>query len=378
MLAITAFGSNALENNTTGGNNTAVGFQALLDNQTTGNNTAVGYQALLHNTKDFCTAVGSGALQNSNNSWNTATGYNALNGNTTGDHNSAFGSNALFSLVSGSDNTAVGADALFSEQTGFNNTAVGIGALNHENGGLENTAIGVWALYNNTTGGGTAIGAYALQNNTTGNGNIAIGALAGANLTTGNDNIDIDNDGVAGESSTIRIGMPGTHTATYIAGIFGVTTPGGTAVYINSNGQLGTAPSSRRFKEEIKPMSKASEPLFALEPVTFRYKKEIDSAGTSQFGLVAEQVAQVDPDLVVRDKEGKPYSVRYDQVNAMLLNEFLKEHRKVEAQETTIAELKAGLKSLTATLEEQASEIQKVSAQLELSKSAPRTVLNNQ
>ena len=146
---------------------------------------------------------------------------------------------------------------------------------------------------------------------------------------------------------------------------------------VNSSGQLGVAPSSERFKDQIKPMDKASEAVLALKPVTFHYKKEIDPAGTSQFGLVAEEVEKVNPDLIVRDKEGKPYSVRYEAVNAMLLNEFLKEHRKVEEQQATIAQLKSGIEALTATVKEQASQIQKVSAELQLQKPAPQTVVNN-
>jgi Chaperone of endosialidase len=165
-------------------------------------------------------------------------------------------------------------------------------------------------------------------------------------------------------------GVAGESNACYIASIFGQTSPSGTAVSINSSGKLGTITSSRRFKDGIKPMDKASEAVFALKPVTFHYKKEIDTAGTSQFGLVAEEVEKVNPDLVVRDKEGKPYSVRYDQVNAMLLNEFLKEHRTVQEQGATIARLQKQIDALTAGL-------QKVSARHELSKSAPQTVLNN-
>src|SRR5204862_2274050 len=166
-------------------------------------------------------------------------------------------------------------------------------------------------------------------------------ALAGGfNLTTGNFNIDIGNDAVAGESATIRIGSSCCQSNTYIAGIFGATAASGTFVYVNSDGQLGTLTSSARFKEGINPMNKASEAILGLRPVTFRYKKEIDPAGTSQFGLVAEEVEKVHPDLIVRDKEGKPYTVRYDQVNAMLLNEFLKAHRKIVDQHATITELK--------------------------------------
>ena len=167
-------------------------------------------------------------------------------------------------------------------------------------------------------------------------------------------------------------------TRCYIKSIFGQTAAGGSAVFIDANSKLGTLTSSKRFKEEIQPMDKASEALFALKPVAFRYKKEIDPAGISQFGLVAEDVEKVNRDLVVRDREGKPYSVRYDQVNAMLLNEFLKEHRKNEQQEKTIVELKSGISALAATVKEQQAQIQKVSAQLEASKTAPQIVLNNQ
>jgi len=204
----------------------------------------------------------------------------------------------------------------------------------------------------------------------TGNSNIAVGWNAGANLTTGSNNIDIGNNGVAAESNTIRIGTSGTQTRTFIAGVNGAAVMGA-AVKVNAAGQLGTAPSSARFKDEIKPMDKASEAIHALKPVTFRYKKEIDSERIPQFGLVAEDVEKVNRDLVVRDKEGKPYSVRYDQVNAMLLNEFLKEHKKVEEQGAIIARQQKQIEALTAGL-------QKVSAQLEVSKPAPRTVLNNQ
>jgi hypothetical protein len=209
-----------------------------------------------------------------------------------------------------------------------------------------------------------------------------LGFFAGQNLTTGSNNIDVANGGVAAESDTIRIGnevavadlegiMHPAHTKTFIAGISGATASGGVAVFVNSSGQLGTMTSSERFKDEIKPMAKASEAILALKPVTFRYKKEIDAKGMPQFGLVAEEVAKVNPDLVARDRDGKPYAVRYEAVNAMLLNEFLKEHR-------TVQELKKEIAALTATVKEQAAQMQKVSAQIEASKPAPQTVLNNQ
>src|SRR5204863_634737 len=206
---------------------------------------------------------------------------------------------------------------------------------------------------------------------------------AGLNLTTGSNNIDIGNNGVAAEASTTRIGT--SQTKTFIAGIRSVTTVNANAVpvVIDSAGQLGTVSSSRRFKNEIKPMDHTSEAILALKPVRFHYKS--DSTGTPQFGLIAEEVAKVNADLVVRDDDGEIYTVRYDAVNAMLLNEFLKEHRKVERQEATIAELKSmvaqqqkGMEVLTATVKEQAAQIQKVSAQLEVNRSAPQIVDNHQ
>ena len=197
-----------------------------------------------------------------------------------------------------------------------------------------------------------------------------MGAEAGVNLTTGDNNIDIGNQGVRDESNTIRVGTQGTQTKTFIAGISDAAI-GGMEVRVNQNGRLGIEPSSERFKEGIKPMDKASGVLLALRPVTFHYKPEIDPEGIPQFGLVAEEVEKVNPDLVVRDKEGKPYTVRYDQVNAMLLNEFLKEH-------STVQELKKEVAALTATVKEQALQIQKVSSQLEASKPGSQVVNNNQ
>jgi Chaperone of endosialidase len=161
----------------------------------------------------------------------------------------------------------------------------------------------------------------------------------------------------------------GTRQATFIAGISG-TAVTGTAVVVSSSGQLGVAPSSKRFKAEIKPMDKASEAILALEPVTFRYKHELDPDGIPQFGLVAEKVEKVNPALVTRDAQGEPYSVRYETVNAMLLNEFLKEHRKVEQLEATATKQQKQIEALTVGL-------QKVSAQLELSKPVPQIAGND-
>ena len=279
----------------------------------------------------------------------------------------------------------MGSQTLVFNTTGDSNTATGYQALVFNTMGFANTAIGLQALFSNTTGGGnTAIGLGALGSNTTGSGNIALGRDAGLSVTTANNVISIGTVGANVSNSC------------FIGEIFGATSSGGTAVFIDSDGKLGTTTSSRRFKDDIKPMHSASEVLFALKPVTFRYKKAIDPQGIPQFGLVAEEVEEVNPDLVVRDKEGKANTVRYEAVNAMLLNEFLKEHRTVQElkstaakQEATIAQQRKDfqatiaqqqkeIQALTASLKEQASQIQKVSAQLEVKKSAPRTVLNDQ
>ena len=258
--------------------------------------------------------------------FNTGTGFEALFSNTTGSANTATGLEALFSNTGGNNDTANGVNALFSNTIGSANTADGLDALFSNTTGSFNTADGHTALRQNTTGeGNTANGFRALVRNTTGNGNIALGNNAGGNLTTGSNNIDIFDRGVAGEANTIRIGKQGTQRTTFIAGISGGTVTG-TAVVVDSNGQLGVAPSSQRFKDAINPMAKASEAILALKPVTFRYKHELDPEGIPQFGLVAEEVEKLNPALVARDEQGKPYTVRYEAVNAMLLNEFLKEH----------------------------------------------------
>jgi hypothetical protein len=339
------------------GGNTAEGQAALLALTSGTFNTAVGFFALLNNTSgSYNTALGAGTLiANTTAQENTATGTGALLSNTSGSENTANGAFALFSNTIGFQNTAIGDRALFVNNGDFN-TAIGKNALQANVDGNENTATGVDALFSNTTGiDNTANGLGALHNNTTGGANTALGLSAGFNATTGSNNVYIGAGmmGVAGESN-----------ACYIASIFGRTSADGVAVLINSDNKLGTATSSKRFKEDIKPMDKASEAILALKPVSFRYKKEIDSRGIPQFGLVAEEVEKVNPDLVVRDKEGKPYTVRYDQVNAMLLNEFLKEHRTVEELKKEVAALTAGL--------------QKVSAQLELGKPKPQMVLNDQ
>jgi hypothetical protein len=308
------------------GGNTAEGQDALFSLTTGTYNTAVGWRSLSVNTTGrFNTAVGAGSL--------------FFNG---AEENTATGTGALFTNFDGGKNTATGAFALYSNLNGMANTAVGSDALPSNRSGASNTAVGGSTLFNNTTGGqNTALGQGAGFNQTTGSGNVYIG---------------IGVPGFVGESNSC-----------YIASIFNQTSASGIPVLINSSNKLGTTTSSKRFKEDIKSMDNASEVLFSLKPVTFRYKKDIDAASTSQFGLVAEDVEAVNPGLVVRDKEGKPYSVRYDQVNAMLLNEFLKAHQKMEEQGATIAKQEKQIEALTAGL-------QKVSDQLELSKRAPQVV----
>jgi hypothetical protein len=422
----TAEGQNALLGQTTGLYNTAVGIFSLLS--LTGGNfcTGVGAGTLLANTADENTATGAGALlSNSAGTGNTANGafalFNnttgvgetaagdrALFGNTTGDFNTAIGSAALQANTLGENNTAVGAATLILNTAGSRNTATGVQALflnaasdntafgykalDSNNTGFFNTAAGDEALQANTIGSGnTAVGYFALHNNITGGGNIAIGVGAGTNITGGDNNIYIGNVGLAGDSNTTRIGIAKTTQRTFINGIRGVTTGINDAVnvVIDSAGQLGTISSSRRFKTDIKPMDNASGSILALKPVTFHYKSQKDAK--PQFGLIAEEVAEVNPDLVVRDESGEIYTVRYDAVNAMLLNEFLKEHKafieeqckveqqdhRIQEQEATIAELKKEVGTVVAHLKEQDSKIQRVSDQVEASNPAAQMVLND-
>jgi uncharacterized coiled-coil protein SlyX len=310
-----------------------------------GGNTAEGQSALLSLTTG---------------GFNTAAGFLSLSSNTTGSFNTAIGAGTLLANTAG-ENTATGAGALLSTSTGtfalFSNTA-----------GVVNTATGYRALYNNTTGSvNTAIGATALLNNSTGSSNVGLGFNAGLNVTTASNVICIGAN-LTGQNVS---------NSCFIGEVRGKTTAQNNAipVLIDSQGQLGTVSSSRRFKKEIKAMDKASEAILALKPVTFHYKS--DNTNRPEFGLIAEEVAGVNPDLVVRDENGEIYTVRYDAVNAMLLNEFLKEHRKVQKLETNDAEQQREIKALVATVKEQAAQIQKVSAQVELNRLAPQTVLNN-
>jgi trimeric autotransporter adhesin len=412
-VANTAVGSGALAGNYAS-NNTAVGFQSLLRNSAGDNNTAIGLNALLNYNFTGSTAVGANALASSVNGVNTAVGLNALTSNNGGTNNTAVGSNALASNTQGNGNTAVGSNAL-NGNTGGYNVAVGLDALRNNGSGASNIAIGVNALYSNAAGtfntaigfsalskasaagemGDIAVGAYALEsnstgtaniavgvnglisnttgnnnigvgrdalsNNQTGSGNIAVGYRAGT-AVTGSNNIEIGNIGLSADSGKIRIGTKGTHNATFVAGIFNKTVSNSTPVFINANGQLGTVQSSARYKEAIKPMAAASEAVLALKPVTFRYKEELDPDGIPQFGLVAEEVEKVDPNLVVRDDDGKVMTVRYEAVNAMLLNEFLKEHRKVEEQEQTIADLNSAVRNQQEQIESLSAGLRKLRA----------------
>jgi uncharacterized coiled-coil protein SlyX len=306
---------------------------------------------------------------------NTAEGADALANRTTGIWNTALGFQTLFHNTTGNTNTATGFQALFTNVEGVRNTATGLRALLN-NTGDSNVGTGWQALIANTVGdANTAIGSNALVRNTSGNDNIAVGTDAGFNLTTGDNNIDIGNNGVADESMTTRIGSAGFQSRAFIAGIIGAPVTGSTVV-VNAAGQLGVLPSSERFKDEIKPMDKASEVVLALKPVTFRYKRDVDPKGTPQFGLVAEEVAKVNPDLVTRDAKGEIYTVRYEAVNAMLLNEFLKEHHKVETLETTVAQQQKSSAQQQAQIETLTSGLQKVSTELEMSKRAPQVVTN--
>ena len=393
----TAFGGDAFENNA-GLYNTAIGF-GVLSNTTGSSNTATGAYALPNNTTGFSnTASGASALRSNTTGFdNTAAGFTTLYLNTSGYENTATGHQALWGNSAGYWNTATGSSSLGVNADGYYNTATGVSALGFNEGGNINTATGVQTLEFNTTGNNnTADGAFALNinttgsnntadglqallNNTTGNNNIAVGDSAGINLTTGSNNIDIGNSGVAAEAGTIRIGTAGSQTAAFIAGIreTPIAAGGALAVGISVDGQLGVRASSTRFKEAIKPMGKSSEAIFSLRPVSFRYKKALDPKAVPQFGLVAEEVVKVDPDLVLPDSNGKPLTVRYDEVNAMLLNEFLKEHKKVGEQEADIAQLKSAVNVLMADLKAQAAQIQQVNARLEASKARLRVATND-
>ena len=393
----TAEGTKALQNLTTGTANTGIGWYSLFSDITASFNTGVGAGTLIFNNGDSNTAIGVAALLfNTTGHTNTAVGVSALQSNTEGSQNTAIGTDALFSNITGHDNTAIGLGTLYSNTIGISNTATGFEALYGNTTGNDNTAIGRTALSVNTDSAGSmlipplpgrgvrslttiagdnqslplgSIG--SLQATTiTGESNTAIGDSAGSNIT-GSGNVCIG-EGVNG--------FPGESNITRIRNVYeSVTTD--RAVYVTADGRIGTLASSKRYKEEIEPMNQASERLFGLKPVTFRYKKAIDPTCLLSFGLIAEEVAEISPELITRDKEGKPETVRYEAVNAMLLNEFLKEHRKGEQQDrkirgarSRIAEQQKQIQALMTMIEEQAVQIQKVSAGLELNKAIPQLV----
>jgi len=384
----TADGQLALAGLTSGIYNSAFGIYALLSNGTANFNTGVGGVTLLSNTGTQNTAVGAAALlSNTTAGSNTAVGTFAMFVNSTGADNTAVGDEALEFNVSAFTNAAVGTFALQNNDSSGNgtatfNTAVGGFALRANVDGTSNTAVGAGAIESGDGGNdNTAVG-FLAGNDITGNSNTCLGQLAGSNLTSGEGNIYIGAQvqaGAAGEFEFIRIGNDTAFTFpydTYIAGIFGRANDPGTATtcFVDANGKVASVFSSRRYKHDIKPMDNASEAILALKPVSFHYNS--DAKNTPCFGLIAEEVAAVNPDLVIRDKTGEPMTVRYDQINAMLLNEFLKEHKKVEELQVTVAQQQKGMEVLTAQLKEQAAQIQKVSAQLEVKKTAPQVVAN--
>jgi hypothetical protein len=390
------------------GGNTAEGQSALLSRTTGLYNTAVGIYSLLSLTDgSFCTGLGAGTLLANTANNNTATGAGALLSNTIGEENTANGTFALFSNTTGVVNTAVGASALQNNTDGNFNTAVGQGALRANTSGQENTAIGFAALGNNPPNNfNTAVGSFALLN-ITGNSNTAVGSKALQANITGNNNTAIGNNalisstgsgnlalgasagnGVSTASNVICIGTSGANVddSCFIGKIyFNVQPIVGTdpdSVTITSAGRLGRGNvSSRRYKHDIQPMDQASEALYALKPVSFRYNKEYDVTQTLAFGLIAEQVAEVYPDLVGRNAAGQPESVRYEQINAMLLNEFLKEHRRVSQLEATVAQQQKSFESKVAEQNKQiealTSGLQKVTAQIEITKAVPQALVTD-
>ena len=380
----TAEGTKALFSLTTGSANTAVGWFSLFSNAAGSFNTATGAGALLFNTADENTAFGAAALLfNTTGTQNTAVGAAAVLSNTMGSDNTAVGANALSANTTGSENTSLGHSSLGANIDGDRNTAVGEVALSSNFHGNENTANGFQALAQNTDGAfNVAVGTGALSHNTIGESNIAVGAAAGQDQDIGSGNVYIG----AGV-----VGIAGENNHTYIGNVNLTTVSGGNADTVTvdlTTGLLGHASSSRRYKEEIQPMDNASEALYRLKPVTYRFKKEIDPMQSPDYGLVAEDVAQVDPNLAIRDGNGQIENVRYTAINAMLLNEFLKEHRKMEEQADTIAELKLTVAEQQNTFQSKLSEqekqiadlvsgLAKVSAQLESTRPDPQVVANN-
>jgi hypothetical protein len=382
----TALGNSALFSNTTGSENSAVGFNALGSNSTGSSNTAAGDAALYSNTSGSGnTASGESALfANTTGSSNTAIGDGALNSNTSASYNTAVGAVALFENTTGTSNTALGYDALGANTTGVGNTAAGLYALPSNSTGANNTAFGAYTLYLNTTGKGNAaqgvnalynntsgvrnlgIGSNALYSNTTGSYNVALGFDAGYNQTTGTDDIYIAHQGVAGESQTLRLGTQGSSgvegsgiLSAYIAGVASSQVTG-SAVYVTAAGQLGVLASSERFKTEVKTMEESSEKLAELRPVTFKLKT--DPEGTLQYGLIAEEVAKVYPELVVHGADGKINGVRYEELAPMLLNAVQKALRTQTRQADRIAAQNRTIETLSGELRDMQRELRELRA----------------
>ena len=401
----TAEGDNALNGLTTGAGNTGVGWYSLFGAGASSFNTGVGAGTLVLNSGNSNTAVGAGTLLlNTTGMENTAVGTDALVFNDNGFNNNAVGAFALFNNIDGISNNAFGTGALQNNMYATANTAIGDSALANNditgnNSALDNTAIGAQALFSNTDGSdntavgyfalanaslsagdnpNTAVGAYALSTDINGTGNTAVGHGA-LQSNTGSDNTAIGFQAGLGGDGNVYIGAEvsgqfgGEVNHTYIRNINTTTVSGGetdTVTVDLNTGLLGHLSSSRRYKEGIEPMDNVSETLYRLKPVTYRYKREIDPSQSVAFGLIAEDVAEVNPNLVARNGQGQPESVHYEMVDAMLLNEFLKEHHKNEKQEATIARLEKQVETLTAGL-------RKVSAQLEVNKSAAQTALTD-
>ena len=314
----TFWGYQSGNSNTSGNANTGIGFNALYSDTTGAFNAASGAYALFSNTSG---------------SFNSAMGVHSLFSNNQGIYNTAHGFQAMFTDSSGNFNTASGAFGLFGNKTGSSNTATGFQALFLDSTGSSNTANGSQSLFFNKAGNNNTSAGYQSLYLNTGDNNIAIGASAGFNLTTGNSNIVIGNQGVGGDANTIRIGTG--QSKSYLAGVFGATIPGGIQVLVDANGQLGTILSSAHFKQNIHDMGSKSEMLYKLRPVLFQYKKEISADQSMQYGLIAEEVEKIDPNLVAYDKDGKIFTVKYHLLTPLILNELQKEHEiNVEQKKT--------------------------------------------
>lgn len=331
--------------------NTASGRDALLSNTSGSFNTSAGYQALSSNTTGtYNTAIGVASLYNNNGNFNTASGAGALNANTSGNNNSALGQNALLANTAGSGNTASGFQAISSNTTGNYNTGSGYEALLDNKSGAQNSAYGLYALHGNTRGDyNTGLGGYALYSNSAGSSNIALGYKAGFYPTAGTNNIHIGNLGAPSDTAVTKIGTQGTQSALYIAGASNAVTVGASQsvaqIVVNTTtGQIGVQGSSERFKTAIEPMGASTEKLEQLRPVSFAYKSAPD--GARQYGLIAEEVAKVYPELVVRDAKGEVLSVRYDELAPMLLNVVQRQQQRLAEQDAKMAKLETEIQAL--------------------------------